>query len=384
MNKNFLNAVAVSLAVHASAFSMEKEGKFFQILMPVDEIAHYQEKQSAVGFTFVESPANQLADEQPSQKTNLISDKSTAAKSPVKGASSSPVEAPYVDKVSAGKQVGQLVGTPPVPAPSRAPSPQPVAKSSRPMAKPAIMKAQKVEETPDAKMAEKAGEIASSPPSADRNDKVPPSDDEAASDQQDEKLKDQYMVRIKELQEKMEKTSQQIKENEKILEAQKQQRERAQPEEEKPPQDRSQDQEGGDAGASRGIVGLGGASLHQTTSDVQGDVERFGEICFNANRYELGAYFKKLKTKVEEYWLPYLAFTYSGNNLFGNKTVVFFKIMPDGKVADVKVLEHEGDELLRDFCISSVQNTSPFDPLPESFLNKTGYPYLPIVFTFNY
>ena len=87
---------------------------------------------------------------------------------------------------------------------------------------------------------------------------------------------------------------------------------------------------------------------------------------------------------MEHYWLPYLAFTYSGNSFFGNRTVVFFKIMPDGTVKGAKILDHNGDELLKEFCLSAVQATSPFEPLPEGFLKSSGYPYLPIVFTFNY
>jgi len=134
----------------------------------------------------------------------------------------------------------------------------------------------------------------------------------------------------------------------------------------------------------RGAVALQGGAFKKLSSDERGDVERFGEVSFNAQKYALGHYFKRIKDKVEGYWLPYLAFTYSGDSFKENKTVVLFRIYPSGEVKDVKVLEHRGDEVLRDFCIAAVKNTAPYDPLPESFLSMVDYGYLPIVFTFMY
>lgn len=134
----------------------------------------------------------------------------------------------------------------------------------------------------------------------------------------------------------------------------------------------------------RGAVALQGGSFKKLSSDESGDVERFGAVSFNAQKYALGHYFKKIKDKVEGYWLPYLAFTYSGDSFKENRTVVLFRIYPSGEVKYVKVLEHRGDEVLRDFCVAAIKNTAPYDPLPETFLSMVDYGYLPIVFTFMY
>jgi hypothetical protein len=134
----------------------------------------------------------------------------------------------------------------------------------------------------------------------------------------------------------------------------------------------------------RGSVSLVPGSLKKLSGDESGDVERFGEITFNAQKFAIGHYFKKMKDKVEGYWLPYLAFTYSGDSFKENKTVVLFRIYPSGEVKNVKVLEHRGDEILRDFCVAAIKNTAPYDPLPETFLSMVDYGYLPIVFTFMY
>ncbi len=350
MNKTFANAVAVSFVLHASTLAAAREGFLLQAIFPAPELSRLEELQrrSAMSFTFVESPDNQLKDEKPARKSNLISDKSTVAKDQRNAPAKSDLEAPQLDKTGPGKQVGRLAG---IPRQSlKGADPRPAVKPSVPMArapKPTVMKAQKVEES-----------------------------------EADERLKEEYLIKIKELQKKIERAQEKLKENEKILhESQKPKRP---PEQEEDDLLREEQKEKPAAPSSKGSVGFGGSSLHNTSSDVDGDVQRFGEISFNASRYELGAYFKKMKDKVEEYWLPYLAFTYSGGNLFGNKTVIYFKIMSDGRVRDAKILEHSGDQILKDFCLSAVQRVSPFEPLPESFLRSSGYTYLPIVFTFNY
>ncbi len=351
MNKVLWNSIAVSLALHASAVTMAKEGKLPGFFVPEEQLLRMREKQSLMNFQFVDSPATQLKDERPSQKSNLISDKSTVAKDKYDGPSPAATQSPRVEKPMPGKQVGRLEGEPEQPLKMR-PS-QPMRKAQPPApAKQEVLKAEPVEET-----------------------SVKPQTEE-------ERKKLEYLEKIKELQQKIDQAQRKIKENEELLRRKRteaRQEEEDLLREEKKQQEQQQDQE-----SSRGKVGLGGSDLHGNASDVQGDVDRFGEISFNAERYALGGYFRKLKRKVEEYWLPYLAFTYSGGNIFGNTTVVFFKIMPDGKVKDVKVLKHAGDELLKEFCLSSVQANSPFDRLPDDFLKNTGYDYLPVVFTFNY
>jgi Skp family chaperone for outer membrane proteins len=284
-------------------------------------------------FTFVDSPDGQMDDEQPAKKSSLISDKSTAAKDRVDSPGKSASQTPHVEQPGVSKQVGQLIGAP-------SPDPQPA-----PPVNPSVRKAEPVQESP--------------------------------SPEATQHLHEEYEAKIRKLQEQITVAQAKIEKNEEIL-----QRRKKMQEEEKKLLRQNQPQQ--PAPSPRGRVGFGGASLHGASSDVKGDVDRFGELSFDAERYELGSYFKKMKTKVEEFWLPYMAFTYGGSNLFANKTVVFFRIQPDGSVKDVQVLEHKGDKLLKEFCLASVQGPAPFDPLPENYLRQTRSTYLPIVFSFSY
>lgn len=110
-----------------------------------------------------------------------------------------------------------------------------------------------------------------------------------------------------------------------------------------------------------------------------------GPLTFETRAHKIGPYFKQIKKKIENYWLRYLIFRYQNTAPQESEVVVSFKILSNGEVAGVSILEYSGDELFRDFCVASITNTAPFPPLPENLeeeLKKEGG--LSIVFTFRY
>lgn len=110
-----------------------------------------------------------------------------------------------------------------------------------------------------------------------------------------------------------------------------------------------------------------------------------GPLTFETQAHKIGPYFKQVKRRIENYWLSYLVFKYQNTAPEESEAVVSFKILPTGEVNSVSVLEYSGDKLFRDFCVASITNTSPFQPLPENLeeeFKKEGG--LDIVFTFRY
>lgn len=110
-----------------------------------------------------------------------------------------------------------------------------------------------------------------------------------------------------------------------------------------------------------------------------------GPLSFEAQSNKVGPYFKQVKRSIEKYWLSYLIFKYQNNAPQESEVAVKFKILPNGEVTGVSVVEFSGDILFRDFSVASIVNTSPFPPLPENLrkeLEKEGG--LDIIFTFRY
>lgn len=110
-----------------------------------------------------------------------------------------------------------------------------------------------------------------------------------------------------------------------------------------------------------------------------------GPLTFEAKAHKVGPYFKKVKQRIEKYWLSYLVFRYQNISPQENEVIISFKILPTGEVTDVNVLEYCGDELFKEFCVAAIVNTSPFPPLPDNLekdLEEEGG--LNIVFTFRY
>jgi len=127
---------------------------------------------------------------------------------------------------------------------------------------------------------------------------------------------------------------------------------------------------------------MSSASARNTGADAQ----IAGELSFAATRHFFGEYLLKMKQAVEAEWISRLVSQYSG--IVRSRTVVDFKIQPDGRVTDVDASSTEGDPYFALICISSIRDAQPFEEipygdipgLPEEFKGKP----LSIRFTFRY
>lgn len=91
-----------------------------------------------------------------------------------------------------------------------------------------------------------------------------------------------------------------------------------------------------------------------------------GAASFNIKKHEYAPYYKHIKDKIRLYWL----LQYGTDASIDQETddfkpvVVTFKALPSGKIADVKIVDSAGNELLASKVQASIQNT-PLDKFPE-------------------
>ena len=126
-------------------------------------------------------------------------------------------------------------------------------------------------------------------------------------------------------------------------------------------------------------------SLPEVSEDIF-NAKFKGELLFETAYHKMGPYFKDLKREIEFYWLKYLLFKYPNSAPIESEVTISFIVLPDGSVIDIKVVEFIGDEIFKDFCVATINNTAPFPPLPEDVsedeLGEKGG--LDIVFTFRF
>lgn len=103
-----------------------------------------------------------------------------------------------------------------------------------------------------------------------------------------------------------------------------------------------------------------------------------GGLSFNTYEWDFAPYMLYLKNKVEGNIYPPPAFTYMG--MISGETVVRFKIMPNGELRDLKVLDYKGHETLMETSVRAIEISAPFKPLPKNFPED----YLEVTATFQY
>jgi len=86
----------------------------------------------------------------------------------------------------------------------------------------------------------------------------------------------------------------------------------------------------------------------------------------------------EMKRKVEHNVFPPPAFTYMG--LISGETILRFKVMPNGSVKDLEVLQYTGHSALKETSVNAIINSSPFKPLPADFPEN----YLEVTAAFTY
>ncbi|HEX9970518.1 MAG TPA: energy transducer TonB [bacterium] len=93
--------------------------------------------------------------------------------------------------------------------------------------------------------------------------------------------------------------------------------------------------------------------------------EDLGGFSFNTYAWDFAPYMLEMKRKVERNIFPPPAFTYMG--LISGETIVRFKVMPNGEVTDLKVLNYTGHESLKETSVKAIFNSSRFRELPADF-----------------
>jgi hypothetical protein len=101
-------------------------------------------------------------------------------------------------------------------------------------------------------------------------------------------------------------------------------------------------------------------------------------ISLNTTAWDFAPYLLDMKYRIKQHWIPPLAFTALG--AVHGYTWVRFRIMPDGNLADLEVIEQNGHESLARSSVSAVRGAAPFRRLPEDFPE----PYLEVTFGFYY
>jgi len=112
-------------------------------------------------------------------------------------------------------------------------------------------------------------------------------------------------------------------------------------------------------------------SVSSTSSQVMSNSK--GIMLENKN-FKFAYYTNTVIKKIRRYW------QWSGSIERDKVVVVYFKILKDGTVSDVKIAESSKREDLDQNAIRAVQLSSPFAPLPSGYNED----YLGVYFAFNF
>ena len=104
--------------------------------------------------------------------------------------------------------------------------------------------------------------------------------------------------------------------------------------------------------------------------------EALGGITMNTYDWNFASYILEMKRKLRSNTHPPGAFSPLG--LIDGKTVLSFRVLPDGSVVDLYVIEYTGDRTLMETSVDAVEGSSPFRPLPSDF----PMDYLELTWTF--
>ncbi len=121
----------------------------------------------------------------------------------------------------------------------------------------------------------------------------------------------------------------------------------------------------------------GGKRQKKAQTGFQGELEReamrnlasravnSGAFSLSTYDWDFAPYLLKLKRTIERKNNPPAAFRNLG--LIDGKTSLVFRIMPDGRLEGLKVLETTGHESLMTTAVYAVRAAAPFAPLPKNF-----------------
>lgn len=115
------------------------------------------------------------------------------------------------------------------------------------------------------------------------------------------------------------------------------------------------------------------ATLTRSQSDTPKDAPATsGALKIDAAEFPFPEYLALIQYRIETQWQPPL----SGRGNF--LTTVFFRIMPDGRVIDIRIEKTSGNFVMDQAALRAVSNANPLPPLPEG----SGLPSLGVHFDF--
>ncbi|HLG41495.1 MAG TPA: energy transducer TonB, partial [Chitinophagaceae bacterium] len=107
-------------------------------------------------------------------------------------------------------------------------------------------------------------------------------------------------------------------------------------------------------------------------------VEDWGAFTLNTYDWEFAPYMLQVRRTVNGNVYPPPAFLRMG--IIDGKTLISFKIYPNGEVRELKVVKYVGHRTLMETSYKAIEVSAPFPPLPSDF----PLPYLEIHYSFHY
>ena len=123
--------------------------------------------------------------------------------------------------------------------------------------------------------------------------------------------------------------------------------------------------------------------LSSPSKNIQSSAEIASEYRYNAKSHDVARYLSGELKKISHVWqLSLLTESILPFNL--EKTVIAFKIMPDGNYEKLQVLNHKGSDITQHYAVNAIVKVSPFSPLPDEVQSHMRDDGLWIVINFNY
>ncbi len=111
---------------------------------------------------------------------------------------------------------------------------------------------------------------------------------------------------------------------------------------------------------------------------LQGRAAEDGGLSFNTYNWDFAPYMLALKQRIGRNIFPPLAFSKLG--MIDGNTLLRFKIYPDGRLADLQLLDYSGHHSLMETSRFAVTTSAPFPNLPTN----VPEPYLEVTARFSY
>lgn len=123
--------------------------------------------------------------------------------------------------------------------------------------------------------------------------------------------------------------------------------------------------------------GLAGQKMRQ-----DGGVGRRGRLSLDVKATPFGAYDAAFIAAVQQRWYDLLE-----NSPFtqrSGKVVLEFRLMEDGRITDMKVMDNDVGDLLGSFCQKAVQDPAPYPKWPSDMKRMINAKFREVTFTFYY